>query len=426
MEPRHLRPAIEQLERFPGEPIRLILVVPPRHAKSETVLHKLAQLLWQHPHLRQSYASYAQTFSETQAIKVHRYARAVGVTPNPNMANRQDWQTLQGGGLFVTSIGGEFTGRGTDFLVIDDPVKGREQADSPTYREKTWAWWEDVAETRLEPGAGVVVIMTRWHADDLAGRLIRQGGWMVIRLPALADGLDALGREPAPDPLGREVGEALWPERYDRAYLEELRAKKPYTFAALYQGLPRPREGALFGEPEWYGELPGSYRLVIGLDLAYSKKRRANHSALTVFAVTGNLWHVRHVERWQEDINGTLARLERVRRTYPGAVWRTEGNGPQKGIFDLLKDKGFRVEAVHRANDKYAEAQAYAEAWNAGRVLLPDTDPPPGWLAGFLEEHRDFTGADDAEDDQVDAAVNGYKDAPMLAGGLITVGGRKA
>lgn len=388
----------------------MIVEVPPRHAKSETVLHKSAQLMRLHPSLRLAYASYAQTFSETQAIKAHRYAKAVGVEPNPNMANRQDWQTPQGGGLFVTSIGGEFTGRGADLLIIDDPVKGREQADSPTYRDKTWSWWEDVAETRLEPGAGVILTMTRWHADDLAGRLIKRGGWKVIRLPALADGLDALGREPAPDPLGREEGEALWPERYPRDLLEELREKKPYTFASLYQGLPRPRDSTLFGDPAWYRELPSGYRLVIGLDLAYSKKRRANHSAYVVFAVTGDLWHIRHVERWQDDINGTLLKLERVKATYPGASWRAEGNGPQKATVDLLRGKGFNVESVHRSTDKYAEAQAYAEAWNAGRILLPDTDSPPGWLSAFLEEHRDFTGADDAEDDQVDAGVNGYVD----------------
>lgn len=385
------------------------------------MLHKTAQLLRLHPTLRTAYATYAQTFSETQAVKAHRYARAAGVMPDPRMANRRDWQTPQGGGLFATGVGGELTGRGADLLLIDDPVSNREQADSPTFRDKTFAWYEDVAETRLEPGGSVVLLMTRWHEDDLAGRLIknRPGEWSVIRIPALADHLDALGRDAAPDPLGREVGAALWPERYSRGVLEDLREKKPYTFASLYQGLPRPRDATLFKDATFYSALPGAFRTVIGVDLAYSRKRKANHSAVVVYAVVGDSWHVRFVERWQADINGTLAKLDVYRRSYPGAEFHVEANGPQLATFDLLQGKGFPVVPVHRAADKYAEAQAYAEAWNSGRVLVPDSESIPApWLPDFLDEHRNFTGMDDAEDDQVDAAINAYEDNvhPVVTG----------
>lgn len=411
--PKHLAPLVTELRGIPNEPKRLIVSVPPRHSKSETLLHFIALVLRLHPTLRVAYCSYAQTFSETQAIKAHRYARAAGVMENTRMANRKDWQTTQGGGVFATGVGGEFTGRGADLLIIDDPISNREQADSPTHREKVWKWYEDVAETRLEPGASVVILMTRWHEDDLTGRLIknRPGEFTVIRLPALADGLDALGRATARDPLGREEGEPLWPARYTREALEKVKRDKPYTFASLYQGLPRPRDAQLFGDPTFYQELPKSHRTVIGLDLAYSTKRRANHSAAVVYAVTGPEWYVRHVSRWQEDINGTLRRLETLRTTYPGAQFSVEGNGPQKATVDLLTGKGYPVRSVSRSSDKYAEAQAYAEAWAAGRVLVPDPEAVTApWLGVFLEEHRNFTGVNDAEDDQVDAAVNGYVD----------------
>jgi phage terminase large subunit-like protein len=413
--PKHLAPLVRELEAIPAKPKRLIVSVPPRHSKSETLLHFVGMLLSLHPTLRVAYCSYAQTFSETQAIKAHRYARAAGVTPDPKMANRKDWQTPQGGGVFATGVTGEFTGRGADVLIIDDPISNREQADSPTHRDKVWAWFEDVAETRFEPGASVIVLMTRWHEDDLSGRLIkhRPGEYTVIRLPALADGLDALGQAPAADAIGRAEGQALWPERYSRAALEKIRHDKPYTFASLYQGLPRPRGERVFGEPSFYSELPKTYQTVIGVDLAYSRARRANHSSAVVFAVHDSDWFIRRVERWQGDINDSLARLETLRKTYGGPL-HVEGNGPQKAIVDLLADKGHQVVSVNRSSDKYAEAQPYAEAWNAGRIHVPDTELlPASWLPAFLEEHRNFTGVNDPEDDQVDAAVNAYKEQPI-------------
>lgn len=386
--------------------------MPPRHAKSETLLHFMGQYLARFPTHRIAYCSYAQTFSETQAIKAHRYARAAGVLESERMANRKDWQTRQGGGVFATGVGGEFTGRGADVLIIDDPVSNPEQANSPTYRAKTWAWFEDVAETRLEPGASVIVLMTRWHSDDLTGRLLQhRPEYQLIRIPALADGLDATGKAPGSDPVGRATGEALWPDRYDRATLEEIREKKPYTFASLYQGLPRPREGRLLQDPAHYATLPDSYRTIVGVDLAYSAKRYADHSAAVVYAHAHPKWFVRHVERWQGDITDSVQRLERLQTTYGGNL-RVEGNGPQKAVVDLLRSKNLRVDAVNRSSDKYSEAQAFTEAWNTGRVQLPDPSLLPApWYGPYVEELLNFTGVNDATDDQVDASVNGYEDS---------------
>jgi predicted phage terminase large subunit-like protein len=419
--PYHLRPLIERLEQIPQRPQKLIVSVPPRHSKSESLLHFIAHFLVRRPELRVAYCSYAQTFSETQALKAHRYARAAGVQANTKMANRKDWQTSAGGGIFATGVGGEFTGRGADLLIIDDPISNREQADSPTYRNKLWSWFEDVAETRYEPGASGVVLMTRWHEDDFSGRLIkhRPGEYEVIRIPALADGLDALGHSQAPDPLGRALDVPLWPERYGFEALDKIRREKPYTFASLYQGLPRPKEGRLFDEPTLYQRLPSSYRVVIGADLAYSAKARADHSSVVVFFVTTvdgrEIWFVKHVERWQESINQSLERLARLQKQYAGAPIAIEANGPQKAVADLLEDRGVRITRIHRVSDKYSEAQAFAEAWNAGRVQLPEGGAP--WLGEYLEELHNFSGVAGAQDDQVDASVNGYEDSPDLDSG---------
>lgn len=405
--PRHLQPLLEKLDLIPAEPQRLIVSVPPRHSKSETLLHFMALYLSQHPDRRVAYASYAQTFSETQALKAQRYARAAGVTEDDRMANRKDWQTWAGGGIFATGVGGEFTGRGADLLIIDDPVANPAQANSPTYRDKVWAWFEDVAETRLEPGGSVVVLMTRWHADDLTGRLIKhRPEYTVIRIPALADGLDALGRNTARDPLGRAHDEALWPARYDAPHLLELREKKPYTFTSLYQGLPRPKGDHLFGDVHHYTVLPSGGRTVIGVDTAYAAKRRANFTAVTVWTVIGDAWYLRHADKWQEAIPVTIERLAALQRTYGGTM-AVEANGPQRAVFDLLEDKGLRVQPVIRVSDKYAEAQEYAESWASGTTLLPDpSELPRSWYVDFVEQHQNFTGVNDAEDDYVDSGVN--------------------
>lgn len=399
------------METIPEREQRLIVSVPPRHSKSETLLHFIAQYLSRHPTHRVAYCSYAQTFSETQAIKAHRYARAAGVLENERMANRKDWQTRQGGGIFATGVGGELTGRGADLLIIDDPISNPEQANSPTYRAKLWAWFEDVAETRLEPGASVVVLMTRWHGDDLTGRLLdHRPEYNLIRLPALADHLDARGKTKAPDPLGREPGEPLWPARYTREALEQVQDRKPYTFASLYQGLPRPREGRLLQDPTHYLSLPESFQTVIGVDLAFSAKRYADYSAAVVFAHAEEDWFVRHVERWQADITNSLTTLENLQARYGGPI-RVEGNGPQKAVVDLLQSKGLNVEAINRTSDKYSEAQAFAEAWNTGHVKLPDPEEiPMPWYGPYVEELLNFTGVNDAQDDQLDASVNGHQE----------------
>lgn len=428
--PTHLKPMVDALANESGEPLRLIVTVPPRHSKSESLLHYSAQLLARDPRQRIAYASYEQTFSETQAIKAHRYAQLAGVTPNPNMRSRKDWHTKDGngGGIFATSIGGGFTGRGADLIIIDDPVSNPEQANSPTYRNRAWDWFDMVAETRLEPGGGIVLIMTRWHPDDLAGRLIEhRPEFKVIRIPALADGLDALGKNPAPDPLGRAEGEALWPERYPAEQLRKLQEQKPYSFASLYQGLPRAPGDQVFGDAAHYPELPSSFRTIIGTDVAFSKKNYANSSAVIVYAVHAGRWYIRHAEKWRESISGTITRLQRIQKTYGGRL-SVEANGPQLAVFDLLADKGLPVNPIHRSSDKYAEAQSLAEAWAAGRILLPDpaTKPVP-WYGMLIEEFTNFTGINDAEDDLVDAAVNGFEDdTPARPDARATLGALKA
>jgi len=409
--PLHLRPAVEVLERMVTDGgQRLIISVPPRHGKTELLLHFIAWVLSQHPCWTIGYASYAQKFSESKTLKAQRYTLAAGVKPDPKMQNRDEWRTLEGGGILTTSIAGPLTGQGVDVLVIDDPVKDRVDAESPAMQAKSWSWFEDVAETRLEPGGSMVLLLTRWNERDLAGRILAErGGWTMIRIPALADGLDALGKLTAPDPLGREVGEALWPERYDAAHFQEIQAAKAYTFASLYQGLPRPRTAKVFGPPTFYRELPSSLRQGRGIDLAYTKSTRAHFSATYQVGEAAGCYYVLFGDRWQDVIGVSIQRLKAVQARF-GGKGRLEANGPQKAVADTLETAGIHVDRFQPVSDKYTRALPLIEAWNAGRVLVPDPEVYPQhreWLNSLLEVLEAFTGITDAVDDDVDALGNG-------------------
>jgi predicted phage terminase large subunit-like protein len=165
--------------------------------------------------------------------------------------------------MTTAGVGGPITGRGAHLLVIDDPVKNDEEARSPTCRQKQWDWWQSVASTRLRPGGLIVIIQTRWHRDDLTGRILKHAKnngqrWRVVSLPALA-GDD--------DPLGRAPGEALWPEMYPRDRLLRIRAgRTAYYWQALYQQNPQAEGGtewpdSFFTDDIWFDQWPTAWRL---------------------------------------------------------------------------------------------------------------------------------------------------------------------
>jgi predicted phage terminase large subunit-like protein len=419
--PTHLKPATDLLEKCLTEGgQRIILNVGPRHSKTESLLHFIALALKRHPEKSIAYSSYGQVFSDSKALKAQRYAEAAGVRPDEKLANRREWRTVQGGGLLATSIGGPLTGHGVDLLIIDDPVRDRVQAESKAWQEACWGWFEDVAETRLEPNASVILLMTRWHENDLAGQIIKnRPEYTIVRIPTLADGLDALGKHAMPDPLGREIGEALWPARFPRETLEELQRKKPFTFAAMYQGLPRPRDGGVFGEPTFYRELPSNYARGLGIDLAYTKKTSANYTAVAeIWMDEQGIAYVKQCWRWQEQIGVTKQRARVIQAARAGQAFRVENNGPQIGVNDALELEsakgardGLKLDRFMPVGDKLARGLDFIEAYNAGLVLFPDPEAFPEcaeWLEWTLETLTDFTGVNDAEDDIYDALVNAF------------------
>nr|MDP9473012.1 terminase family protein [Chloroflexota bacterium] len=275
---------LEAIER--GELDRLIVTMPPRHGKSTLASeHFPAWYLGRNPDKRiiacSHTAQLAYTFSRRARNIVTAPAYPFTVRLASDLSAVQSWDIAgTRGGYVAAGVGGPITGMGANVLLIDDPVKSAEEADSPTYREAAWEWWTGTARTRLEPGGAVVVIGTRWHEDDLIGRLLQSGHWDVLHLPALS-----------------EDDAALWPERFDLAALERIRTEiGSRNWEAQYQGRPSSAEGAIL-KREWWGwyragETPTFSRIVQAWDTAYKAGRSNDWSVCTTWGEAVNGYYL--------------------------------------------------------------------------------------------------------------------------------------
>ena len=388
--PVHLRPMVDRLERMlAGESMRVVFSTPPRHAKTETLLNFLSRAVWKRPDLQHAYCSYDASITRSKSKVALNIAKEIGVQLDTE--NVTEWLTKERGGVRAKSVTEGLTGHAiTGVGVIDDPVKGRLQAESARYRERLRDWFEGEFITRLEPGASALCCMARWHPDDLAGWLIREKGWEEVRLPAL----DADGR-------------ALWPEVWPAEAMRKRREEVgEYVWASLYQGEPRPRGGAVFGDPYAFEKFPTAYRTAIGLDFAYSKKTSSDWSVIVVMAKQDGYYYVLDVIRRQMQAPQFTELVKQVKAQHPGARMRWYGSGIEvAGVASFMRPALPSLEAIAVGVDKFVRAQPYAAAWNAGKVLLPENAP---WLDQFIAEHVTFTGVTDTHDDVIDAAVAAF------------------
>lgn len=409
--PRHLRRLTDLFERIAqGERVRALVSVPPQHGKTETLLHATAWLLRRKPWLRNAYASYAASLAFTKSRLARDYAQAAGVRLRDDASKVNEWVTAEGGGLLATGVGGPLTGNPVDgLLLVDDPHKNRAEAESSTIREKIKEWWTSTAMTRTHPGASILVVHTRWHADDLIGWLRERNGgagWEVIELRAIADGTDPFDT--------RQPGEALWPEFMPADFLAERRIDVgEYDWASLYDQRPTPKGGAVFEGDVLFSPPPARYRVAIGVDLAYTEKTASDYSVAVVLAECEKRYHILEVHRMQTAAPAFAERLRALAATYPGAPMVAYVGGTERGVVDLMNvrpdDPGklkLNVQAKPATADKFIRAQPVAAAWNAGRIFLPADSPR--WAPALVSELRTFTGINDRHDDQIDALAAAY------------------
>jgi len=386
--PNHLGDLVQILEKARDTEMQVVIHAPPRHTKTETILHAIAQMVSIEPHRTNAYITYSADLARSKSRKCRMLAHAAGVRLADDGNRLEEWRTDEGGGLLATGIGGPLTGHGVSgLLIVDDPFKNRAEAESAATRERNWEWFNDVAYTRREPGCSVIVVATRWHPQDLSGKLISERGWRYVKLPAIS-----------------EHGTALWPERFSLDELAKIREQVgEYTWASLYQGEPRNRGGSVFGDVHTFDLRTintTGFRSALGADLAYSTKKYADYSVAMVMAEHAGTYYVLHVERRQCKAPEFDSLVKALKQTYGVHRSRWYTNTVEEGLADMIG-----VKPVLAKEDKFIRAQPVAAAWNAGKILVPQNAP---WVDAFVSEVAGFTGIDDDHDDQVDALAAAF------------------
>lgn len=419
--PNHLAPIADAIERATREELRIAFSVPPQHGKTELLKHALVWLLCRRPDRRNVYATYGIKRGYRIGKQMRDLAERAGLSPE---GSQELWSIAGGGSVFSTGIGGGLTGEPADGVVVfDDPHKNRKEANSAVYRQDVIDFMSSAVETRMHPGASLLLVHTRWHPDDAIGTVAREQGWEVINLPAIQDGTDSH--------TGRPIGAPLWPSQRPLAWLEAKRKKLlggEHDWASLYQGHPRPKGGTVFSEPHTFklGATPTEHlpswgvRYAIGIDLAYTSKTSSDWSVAVVMSEHGGRFCVLEVLRAQARPREFAVQLQELCSRYPTASCYWRASGTEQGVVDLLNAQGLNIVAVPIKGDKFTLAQPVAAAWNRGEVCVPDKPPP--WQPAFLRTVLNFTGVNDAYDDDVDALGTAYDELAVASGDYSIIG----
>jgi predicted phage terminase large subunit-like protein len=454
--PKHLALIEKHLLRVAtGATKRLMVFAPPRHAKSVTCSQVFTSwLLGVFPNKRIAVVSHGEDLATSWARKARdmlgehgQTVFGVRVREDVKAAGRWELAPPHEGGFFAAGVGGPLTGRGFDLIILDDVVKNAEEAYSELQRKRTLDWYQTTLRSRLQPGGAIIHLQTRWHEDDLAGRLLadaREGRgemWETIVLRAIAEEDDLLGRKP---------GEALWPEFMP---LEELLQAKvgsgsfaatgenagiggSVTWAALWQQRPSPAEGSIF-KREWFanrftwwdasgavqiGSKPPitreSLRIIASVDVALSTKTAADYTVCAILA--------------QEERGGPVLLLDLLRkkmeapdlvrelRSFAIDEWGAAGiyiekTGVGLAIVQAAREAGLPIFEVAVDKDKISRALPLAAACAAGDFLLPAANTAP-WLDVALDELLGFGGGA-RHDDVVDALSQGWAAMASLSSG---------
>ena len=403
----HHQIMIKELEGLAaGRWDRLMMLLPPGSAKSTyTSLLFAPWFLAREPSAQVIAASHTASlawgFGRGVRSLIQEHKARLGLVPDPSSRAAGRFGLLSGGSYFATGVRGPITGRRADLLIIDDPVKSQREADSAAAREHLWEWFRSDLVTRLRPGGRMVLVMTRWHPDDLGGRLLESGDdWRVLRLPALAeDG----------DPMGRAVGAALWPEWEDRAALARKQAVLgERAFSALFQQSPRSPGGRLF-QVKRVGVVDKVMQgaSVRGWDLAASEMGGDWTVGVRLCAGEAGTFQIADVVRLQGGpeavVEAILSTAIRDGRDVKIGLPQDPGQAGRAQVSYLSRRlAGFVVDSSPESGAKATRAMPVASQVNAGNVTLVRG----AWNRALLEEMQDFPGG--AKDDQVDALSRAF------------------
>ena len=412
-----LSDALGRLER--KEIKRLMVFMPPRHGKSELVSRRFpAFILGKNPQANIISTSYSATLASSMNRDVQRIIDSPEyeqLFPDTKLGtgagylrNSEQFEVVGTGGYYLSAgVGGGITGRGADYAIIDDPVKNRAEAESKVFRDKVYDWFTSTLYTRLEKDACVLITLTRWHEDDLAGRLLQLAEddpnadqWEVINYPAMR-----LDMNDPTDP--RELGEALWENKYDNKSLLAFKSTiGTYEWSALYEQNPSPSGGSMIQRDwiQYYKILPGKFdEIVQSWDFAFDKSESSSYVVGQVWGKVGADKYLIDRVRDRMDFTQSLRAVKNMSAKHPRAkakFMEKKANGA--AIMNSLKREISGIIPVNPDGSKVERAYAIQPQFEAGNVFIPDPSIAP-WVNDYVEEIVSFPNA--TNDDQMDTTT---------------------
>lgn len=396
----------------------LIINTPPQHGKSSTVTATLPSwYLMRNPDRKAITVTYgddlAQRFGKQNLDKVSQYGAVFGVKLDKKKANAKEFRLAKHTGVVISvGYGSGLTGNPADLIIIDDPVKNRVEADSETDRNKKWTDYIDSIESRISAGGKIILIMTRWHEDDLAGRLIENYAdrVTVVNLPCEAEEGDV---------LGRAVGDALCPEiGKDNKWLADFKAAHMSeegirSWNALYQGRPTAREGNML-KREWWeyyeysdyeaGKLPLD-TVIMSVDAAFKDEKQNDYVSIGIWGKKGVRIYGLECDTEHRNFTDTIRRIKVLKAKYPqvsAILIEDKANGT--AIIQVLKDQIMGIIPISPDSSKEARVNAVSHVIEAGNVYLPKDKK---WTWGFIDECASFpNGKHDDKVDQMTQALS--------------------
>lgn len=418
-----------------GKQPRLIIQAPPRSGKSELFSRRFpAWAFGQNPDLQIIAASYSTDLASRMNRDVQRIIDSEeyqGVFPETTLNGKNiatvSGQSLRNSEIFEivghagayrsAGVGAGITGMGADIGIIDDPVKDAKEANSQTIRDAVWDWYTTTFYTRLSPKSGILLGMTRWHEDDLAGRLLREmdndgDQWRIVSFPAIAES----------DEEFRLEGEALHPERYDLERLTKIKkAVGSQAWNALYQQRPSSKGGDII-KGAWfkrYSVLPRMKRIIITADTAQKTKQHNDYSVIIVagLGVDGGLYIVDLIRgKWEApELEQKLSDVwNKYRSMSVHKVYIEDKSSGTSLIQNIQRKQRIPVEGVQVDTDKYTRVLGVQGYIESGYIYLPNDAE---WIEDFIKECEAFTATDSHKhDDQVDAMVMAITE--LMGGGV--------
>jgi predicted phage terminase large subunit-like protein len=398
---------LEAIDR--GELDKLMIFLPPRHSKSSTVSENFPSwYLGRDPRRKVILVSYgdslAKKFGRSNRQRIETYGKEIF-----NMELARDNSSVQHfsiegqeGYMLSQGYGSSITGFGCNLLIIDDPIKSRAEANSLTYRDRLWDEYQATLLTRLERkgNSAQILIQTRWHEDDLSGRLLNDKdgkNWTIIKLPAEAE---------ENDPLGRELGDPLWPEMgYNKQWIEETkRAVGSMTWASLYQQRPTAQEGGLIKRKwfQFYRQAPSNLdEIIISVDTTFKDTKWTDYCVMQVWGRKGSNKYFLDQVRDRMDLPATIQALRSLSHKWPTAQSKLiEDKANGSAVISMLKNEISGLIPVNPTESKISRAYSVTPDIEAGNVFLPENAP---FISDFMAEVQAFPNS--AHDDQVDAMV---------------------